>query len=131
MTQTENLSPLLKNVAQREAQLVLDELTGLKAVVVSSIDGFDIASATKGDVDAVRMAAMASSVAAIGAVVAQETSIGAPSSIVINSEFGFVQVFTVDRPDGQLVVNFVSDSSGVLAQVTYRGRLFAKVLLSA
>lgn len=131
MTQKDILSPLLQRLAMREAHLVLDELTGVKAVVISSIDGFDVASAIRGDIDPVRMAAMAGSITAIGAVVAHETALGAPTSIVINSAQGFVQVFTVDRPDVQLIVNIVSDSSGVLAQVAYRGRVVAKTLQSA
>ena len=78
-----------------------------------------------------RIAAMASSIAAIGAVVAQETALGAANSVVINSADGFVQVFTVNREDVQLIVNVVSDSTGVLAQVAYRGRTMAQTLLTA
>lgn len=103
----------------------------MKAVVIATIDGFDIASATRSGIDPARIAAMASSIAAIGAVVAQETSLGAPSSVVINSASGFIQVFTVNRADMQLIVNVVSDSTGVLAQVSYRGRAMIQTLLAA
>lgn len=131
MTQSHAVSSLLKNLAVREAQAFLNELTGIKAVVIATIDGFDIASATTGTIDASRIAAMASSISAIGAVVAQETSLGAANSVVINSDQGFVQVFTVNRKDVQLIVNVVSDSTGVLAQVAYRGRTMAQTLLTA
>lgn len=131
MTQTYVASALLKNLAQREAQAFLNDLTGIKAVVIATVDGFDIASATTGGIDASRIAAMASSIAAIGAVVAQETALGAANSVVINSADGFVQVFTVNREDVQLIVNVVSNSTGVLAQVAYRGRTMAQTLLTA
>ncbi len=72
-----------------------------------------------------RIAAMASSIAAIGFVVAHETELGAPTNIMINSGEGFVQIFNVQRSDVQLIVNIVADSSGVLAQVGYRGRQMA------
>lgn len=131
MTLKNTLSPSLLRAAEREAKLVLAELVGIKAVVIASVDGFDVASASTDNVDPVRIAAMASSIAAIGSVVAHEAALGAPTNIMINSTMGFVQVFNVDRPDVQLIVNIVSDSSGVLAQVAYRGRLMAKSLQSA
>ncbi len=131
MTFKNTLSPSLLRVAERETKLVLAELVGIKAVVIASVDGFDVASASTDNVDPVRIAAMASSIAAIGSVVAHEAALGAPTNIMINSTMGFVQVFNVDRPDVQLIVNIVSDSSGVLAQVAYRGRLMAKSLQSA
>ena len=130
MTFKNTLSPSLLRVAERETKLVLAELVGIKAVVIASVDGFDVASASTDNVDPVRIAAMASSIAAIGSVVAHEAALGAPTNIMINSTMGFVQVFNVDRPDVQLIVNIVSDSSGVLAQVAYRGRLMAKSLQS-
>lgn len=131
MTHSHTVSPLLKNIAAREAQNFLNELTGVKAVVIATIDGFDIASATNGNIEPARIAAMASSISAIGAVVAQETALSTPSSVVINSASGFVQVFTVARPDMQLIVLVVSDSTGVLAQVAYRGRTMTQTLMDA
>jgi predicted regulator of Ras-like GTPase activity (Roadblock/LC7/MglB family) len=122
---------MLKNLAQREAQSLLHEVSGVKAVVIASVDGFDIASATASNVDPARIAAMASSISAIGAVVAQEATLGTANSVVINSEQGFVQVFSVNRRDVPLIVNVVADATGVLAQVAYRGRALAQTLLQA
>lgn len=131
MTTAHTVSPQLKNLAMREAKAFLNELSGIKAVVIATVDGFDIASATTANIDAARIAAMASSISAIGAVVAQETALGAASSVVINSAQGFVQVFAVNRQDVPLIVNIVSDSTGVLAQVAYRGRGMVQTLLTA
>lgn len=122
------ISPLLINIAKREAHILLDEVKGVVAVVVASIDGFDIASAIQGNMDPSRIAATASSIAAIGAVVAQEADLGKPTNIMINTENGFVQVFSVRRKDIQLVINIISDSTGVLALVAYRGARFAQLL---
>lgn len=125
MNLKETLSPSLLRTAERESKLLLEELVGVRAVVISSADGFDVASASKGNLDPMRIAAMASSIAAIGFVVAHETELGAPTNIMINSGEGFVQIFNVQRSDVQLIVNIVADSSGVLAQVGYRGRQMA------
>ena len=72
------LSPLVLNIARREARAFLDEVSGVTAVVVASIDGFDIASAIRGDIDPSRVAAIASSISAISGVVAQEAALGIP-----------------------------------------------------
>jgi predicted regulator of Ras-like GTPase activity (Roadblock/LC7/MglB family) len=132
MTQHQStLSPLVLHLAQREAQAFLDEVDGVTAVVVASIDGFDIASAIRGDIDPSRVAAIASSIAAIGSVVAQEAALGNPTSVMINTDNGFAQVFSVHRADMPLVINVIADARGVLAQVAYRGVRFAKALRDA
>ncbi len=100
-------------------------------MVVASIDGFDIASAIRGDIDPSRVAAIASSISAISGVVAQEAALGNPTSVMINTDKGFAQVFSVHRADAQLVINVIADASGILAQVAYRGVRFAKSLQDA
>ncbi len=97
----------------------LQELSGVIAIVIASADGFDIASSVSGDVDAARIAAMASSISAIGAVVAQEGKLGQCRQITVNTKDGFVHVARVDRPDGELVLSVMAQASAVLALVAY------------
>ena len=67
------LSPTAKVIAAREAQNFLDEVNGVTAVVIATVDGFDVASAMRAG-DAARVAAMASSISAISSVVSQEAT---------------------------------------------------------
>ena len=125
------LSPLVRNIAQRESDKFLEEVSGVIAVVVATIDGFDIASSIRGDINPGRVAATASSIAAIGAVVAQDSVLGNPTSVMINTDNGFSQVFSVPRKDIPLVINIIANSTGILAQTAYRGVRFAELLKSA
>lgn len=125
-----NLAPTAKVIAAREAQAILDEINGITAVVVATVDGFDIASAMRGG-DAARVAAMASSIAAISSVVSQEANLGRNKSVTIDTESGFAVVYSVHRPDAELVINVIADGSAILGQVNYRTANFAKALADA
>lgn len=115
-----NVSPDLRRVAHAEARTIIEELTGVIAVVIATVDGFDIASETTRGVEAARIAAMASSISAIGEVVATEAALGRNNSVTISSEKGFAFVQTVYRQDVALVINVIADASAVLAQIAYR-----------
>ena len=121
----------LLQLAQAESRAMLEGLSGVVAVIVASVDGFDIASAVTRGVDPARIAAMASSIAAIGTVVSQEAQLGRSRSVTINTEKGFALVSTVRRPDVELVVNVIAGADAVLAQVAYRSAECVKALQSA
>ncbi|MDO5623247.1 MAG: roadblock/LC7 domain-containing protein [Pseudomonadota bacterium] len=125
-----NLAPSAKVIAQREAQTFLDEVNGITAVVVASVDGFDVASAMRSG-DPARVAAMASSISAISSVVSQEASLGRNKSVTIDTESGFAVVYSVHRADADLVINVIADGSAILGQVNYRTAQFARTLADA
>ncbi len=125
-----NLAPSAKVLASREADNILSEVSGVTAVVVATVDGFDVASAMRQG-DPARVAAMASSISAISSVVSQEASLGRNKSVTIDTESGFAVVFSVHRPDADLVINVIADGSAILGQVSYRTAQFAKSLAEA
>lgn len=124
------LAPTAKVMAAREAETILNEVGGVTAVVVATVDGFDIASAMRQG-DAARIAAMASSISAISSVVSQEAALGRNKSVTIDTESGFAVVYSVHRPDSDLVINVIADGSAILGQVSYRTAQFAKTLAEA
>ena len=119
---------LLRTLAAREAKAMLDEVNGVQAVVVATIDGFDIASASRTNIDPQRIAATASSIAAISAVVSAETNLGRNRSIIIDTDAGFAVVYSVQADQHQLVIDVIADKSAVIGQVVYRTAHFARVL---
>lgn len=125
-----NLAPSAKVIASREAEKMLSEVDGVTAVVIATLDGFDVASAMRHG-DPARVAAMASSISAISSVVSQEASLGRNKSVTIDTESGFAVVFSVHRPDADLVINVIADGSAILGQVSYRTAQFAKSLAEA
>ena len=85
------LSPTAKVIAGREAENFLNDVNGVTAVVIATVDGFDVASAMRAG-DAARVAAMASSISAISSVVSQEANLGRNKSVTIDTESGFEDV---------------------------------------
>ena len=61
---------------RRAAEDLISEVNGVRAVVVATADGFDVTSAVRGHQEPSRIAAMASSIAAISLVVSQEARLG-------------------------------------------------------
>ncbi|MBT2336440.1 roadblock/LC7 domain-containing protein [Variovorax paradoxus] len=117
--------------AQREVQKLVDELNGVTAAVVATVDGFDLASATTGDADPARVAAMASSIVAISSVVAEEARLGRNESVMILTDSGFAVFCSVHRRDGDLVINVLARDGAVPALVAYRAGQLAKSLAEA
>ncbi|RSZ58546.1 hypothetical protein HF313_07245 [Massilia atriviolacea] len=119
---------LLQSANDLSAQFLRD-INGVNAVVVATVDGFALASAFNRDNDAGRIAAMASSISAIGSVVAMEAGLGTYRSVTINTESGFVVVHAVPRRDVQLVINVIADGNAILAQVVHRVGTVARQLM--
>ena len=126
-----NIPSSVLSLARAEAQSMVDEVTGITAVVIASVDGFDVASVIRGSAEAARIAAMASSISAISTVVSHEAQLGRNKSVTIDTESGFAVVYSVHREDAELVINVIADSSAILAQVSYRVAQFSRLLTSA
>ena len=128
MSIIENMPAGLLDAARRAAQACLAEVAGVTAVVVATVDGFDVASAFRGDHDAARIAAMASSISAISGVVSAEAGLGNFKSVTIGTDNGFAVVHAVPRHDIELVINVIGDGDAILAQAMHRIHVMAKVL---
>lgn len=126
-----DLPEALRHIAQSEAQAMMDSVDGLQAVVVASVDGFDLVSCAKGGIDPARIAAMASSIAAIGDVVAQEVQLGDSRSVTINTEHGFAVVHHVRGGGQPLVINAVAGAEALVGEVVYRLTDMARKLVEA
>ena len=130
MSVTAPIAPSAARIAQREAQDLLDQVEGVSTVVVATVDGFDVAAALRTG-EAARVAAMASSISAISAVVSQEASLGRNKSVTIDTEAGFAVVHSVYREDAELVIIAIANGGALLGQVNYRVAQFARALASA
>ena len=112
---------MLRLVAIKEAQSILDSLTGVVGVVIATADGFELTSVSHSSATSpARVAAMASSISAIGMAVAAEAGLGRSRAITINTETGFAHMATAYRSDVTLVVNVIGGPRAVLAQASYR-----------
>ncbi|MGJ7529769.1 roadblock/LC7 domain-containing protein [Variovorax sp. GB1P17] len=131
MNLQQGLSRTAAALAQREVRKLADESSGVTAVVIATVDGFDVASAITGDADAARVAAMASSIVAISSVVSEEARLGRHKSVIVQMESGFAVFCSVYRRDAELVINVLARDAAVLALVAYRVARLAKTLEDA
>jgi predicted regulator of Ras-like GTPase activity (Roadblock/LC7/MglB family) len=114
--------------ARHSISAFLREIVGVTAVVIASLDGYDLVSAFKSGADASRIAAMGSSISALGTVVAAESGMGETKSVIITAESGFAVVQGARHGDLHLVINVMADSEAILAQVLLRAASVAKEL---
>ena len=128
MITVENMPADLAAFAQGLATECLAEVYGVTAVVIATVDGFDIASAFRGEQDAARIAAMASSISAISSVVAMEAGLGTFKSVTIGTDSGFAVVQAVPRTDVELVIHVIANGDAILAQAMHRIGLMARAL---
>lgn len=122
------LSAITANLSARKAQEALDAGIHINAVVLATVDGFAVTSAMHTSTDPARIAALASSIASIGSVAAQEAGLGRCTHLILNTEDGFAVVRHLTVEGVELVLIMVADGSGVLAQVMYQANQFAKEL---
>lgn len=125
------LSKTARQLSQQETDRILAETEGVTAVVVATIDGFDIASAIRSDLDPSRIAAMASSISAIGYVVSDEAKLGRGKRVTIETDAGFAVIYSIPRTDTELVLIVVSDGRTLLGQIAYRTAAAANLILDA
>jgi len=131
MIDIDNMPAGLRDAALKAATACLADVVGVTAVVIATVDGFDLASALRGNQDAARIAAMASSISAISSVVALEAGLGSFKSVTINTDAGFAIVQAVPRADIELVIHVIADHDAILAQAMHRAGVMAKVLAGA
>lgn len=122
------ISDALRALARAEAEALAQDLSGVRAVVIATGDGFDLASAARAEVDPQRIAALASSMAAIGAVVSAEAGLGRSTSVTVGTDNGFAVVHAATHRGVGLVINVIAGPDALLGQVNYRTAAAARLL---
>ena len=120
---------------QRACNTVLDSLMeqvkGIKAVVISTEDGFEVAARVENTAQIARLSAMASSLAALGAMAGEESQLGICHSVVMEAAQGHIAILQVRRDDLSLIVSVVTGSDAVVGQVLYYSKQAAIALRAA
>jgi uncharacterized protein len=114
-----NISDRLVKAADAATARLMTEVTGSLAVIVSSIDGFEVSARAIDPEQISRMAAIASSMSALGSVVGRETLLGNHRGISIEIDHGFVVMVEVMHPETPLILTIVASRKGLLGQLLY------------
>lgn len=109
----------------------MQEVKGIKAVVVSTEDGFEVAARVENTAQVARLSAMASSLAALGAMAGEESQLGTCESLVMQAGKGLIAITQVRRADVSLIISVVTGSDAVTGQVLYFTKKAARSLQDA
>ena len=116
----------LKNACDRAVNDLMQEVKGIKAVVVATEDGFEVAARVENTAQIARLSAMASSLAALGAMAGEESQLGVCHSMLMEAAGGHIVIVQVLRADVSLIVSVVAGRDAVVGQLRY----FAKKVAS-
>jgi hypothetical protein len=122
------MSPSIKFHAQTVSETLLSEISGSHAVVIATVDGFDLAHAGQRRVDPARLAAIVSSLVALGNAASNETAIGTPQCLVIESSEGRLVARCMYVKGDALIVVWLTDKTVLLGMVWNRIAAAEKML---
>ena len=125
------IAPHLKTACDRALNDLMQEVKGIKAVVVATEDGFEVAARVENTAQVARLSAMASSLAALGAMAGEESRLGVCHSLVMEAAEGFIAIVQVRRADVSLIVSVVTGRDAVIGQVLYFSKKAAATLQAA
>ena len=125
------IAPHLKTACDRALDDLMQEVKGIKAVVVATEDGFEVAARVENTAQIARLSAMASSLAALGAMAGEESQLGGCHSLVMEAAEGFIAIVQVRRADVSLIVSVVTGRDAVIGQVLYFSKKAAATLQAA
>lgn len=125
------IAPHLKTACDSALNDLMQEVKGIKAVVVATEDGFEVAARVENTAQVARLSAMASSLAALGAMAGEESQLGLCHSLVMEAAEGYIAIVQVRRADITLSVSVVTGRDAVIGQVLYFSKKAAATLQAA
>lgn len=126
-----NISHHLEKAANVAIASVMNEVKGVHGAVVATGDGFEIAAKVENTAQVSRLAAMASSIAALGAVAGEESQLGVCDHVLIEATQGYIVMRQIRRDDMDLILSVVAGRDAVVGQLVYFTRSAAQTLSQA
>ena len=106
-------------------------VTGVKGVVVSTVDGFELVAKVTEGVEAHRLAAMAGSIAALANVVGKEGNLGECRLLLVEASHGYFSVMQAKSEKQELVLTILAERETLVGQVIHYGKLSLQELIAA
>ena len=122
------IEPHLKLAAEQAATNLMLNIKGVRAVLLSTEDGFEVASHVQNTAQISRLSAMASSLAALGALAGEESKLGTCDSLVMEASDGLMVVLQIRRADVSLIMSVIAGREAVVGQALYFSKLASRAL---
>ena len=113
------ITPRIKLAAESAIDTLMREIKGVKAVVISTEDGMERAARVENTAQVARLSAIASSLAALGAVAGEESNLGACDNVTIEATHGHILMLQARHPEIALIVSVVTGKDAIIGQVLY------------
>lgn len=125
----ENALTSLPERLRLDAEQALAELAAslgrLHAAVIATTDGFEVAAHAQHGLEVSKLAAMACSISALGAMVGQESEVGPHQNVIVEASEGFIVIVDIPHPRYPMILNLVADREEMLGQVLYQAKRIA------
>ena len=115
-------NPALPSLCHPALQWFMSQTSGVTAALVATADGFEIASVLHQTLSAEKMAAMTSSILALGEAVLAEAELSDCQNVVIESRNGMVVMLAIGDPRNELLLSVIADRNAMLGQVLWAAR---------
>ena len=125
------IAPQLVRAAENATNMLMQDIKGVKAVLVSTEDGFEVAARVENTAQVARLSAMASSLAALGALAGEESRLGTCDSLMMEAADGYIAILQVRRADVSLIMSVVTGRDAVVGQILYFSKQAARALENA
>lgn len=126
-----NITPKIKLAAESAIDTLMREIKGVKAVVISTEDGLELAARVENTAQVARLSAIASSLAALGAVAGEESDLGDCDNVTIEATHGHILMLQARHPDVTLIMSVVAGKEAIIGQVLYFAKQAALALQHA
>lgn len=116
----QTLPTALVRSCQHQVQQLMEQITGLTAVVISTSDGFELANASRGNTASpAKLAAMACSISALGLMAGEEGHVGQCQNITIEADEGVIVILAIPHAQFPLILSLVATRDTLLGQALY------------
>lgn len=109
-------------MAQKHLDAFSQATPGVVSAVLLSADGFEVASVQLGKGGAARLAAMGSSLSAIGSAIAREAGIVDCNRMIIEADSGTVVVMNIHDSRPPLSLAVIANGNAVLGQLLWSAK---------
>ncbi|RIX80258.1 roadblock/LC7 domain-containing protein [Acidovorax cavernicola] len=126
-----NITPRIRLAAESAIDTLMREIKGVKAVVISTEDGLELAARVENTAQVARLSAIASSLAALGAVAGEESQLGHCDNVTIEAANGHILMLQARHPEMTLIVSVVTGREAIIGQVLYYAKQATQLLQHA
>lgn len=121
-------NPVIRQRCQTHAEALIKDVKGVRAVVISTADGFELASVVQGATQTDRLSAMASSISALGDVMGKESGMGQSKALLLEATNGVMAVLHIRHATQPLTICVSASREAVVGQLLYGARALSTKL---